>query len=672
MEENKNMENKKAGETGTNNGGQNGGQKMTTYHASLENFQKRDNRNGVRDSARDNNFSRDRRPAQSQHRSGGFSRDRNNGPSANRKVQSEGRSGNMSEMVTFRGSKTLKLVHLGGLEEVGRNMSFLEYGNDILIIDAGFSFPSADMPGVDYVIPDVAYLQENKERIKAIVLTHGHMDHIGAIPYIIEKIGNPTIYGTNLTIGILKEKLEEFGLTNRVKTVVVNPEEDKLKLGVFEVSFFRVNHNIPDTVGLVVSTPNGKIVHTADFKFDLTPINEPVIDLGRVAEIGKRGVLALYIDSTGARNPGYAISESEIKSNLKELFSKTKGRIFISSFSTLISRVQQIIDVTAESNRSLTITGRSMVSTIEVASRLGYLKLPKGLVVSSPQASKLPDDKLVVLSTGTQGEDASALTRMSRGEHKFFKIRKGDTVILSSSIIPGNEAQVVEVYDNLLRAGAKVIDYKQMDIHTSGHAHQEELKTMMRLFNPKHVIPVHGNRYMREACADLARALGYADDDVFVVDNGEVLELTLLRPAGSGATEGQATSKCEKLKMKIPTSFVLVDGLGVGDVGNIVLRDRQAMAEGGIFCVILTVDHQTSQIVTSPDIISRGFVYMRAAENLIHRARQEVKNIFRRHTMAGKPADWSYIKTTLREEMGEFLFNETKRRPMVIPVIIEV
>ncbi len=536
-------------------------------------------------------------------------------------------------------------------------MSLLEYGDDILVVDAGFSFPGEDMPGVDYVIPDTSYLVENRQRIKGIVLTHGHMDHVGAIPYFIEKIGSPTIYGTNLTIGILKNRLEEFGLANRVKMVVVNPEKDELTLGVFKVGFFRVNHNIPDTVGLVIETPVGKVVHTADFKFDLTPINEPVIDLGKIARIGQSGVLALYIDSTGARNPGYAISESEIKSNLKDLFAKTKGRIFIAAFSTLISRIQQIVDVTSELNRTLTVTGRSLVATIEVASRLGYLKIPQDLIVSPQQASRLPEDKLVVLSTGTQGEDASALTRMSRGEHKFFKIRKGDTVILSSSIIPGNEASVVEVYDNLLRAGAKVIDYRQMDIHTSGHAHQEELKTIMRLINPKYLIPVHGNRYMREASAELGRALGMEEESIWVVDNGEVLELT--------------ESHCEKLKLRLPTSFVLVDGLGVGDVGNIVLRDRQAMAEGGIFVVILTVDHKTSQIVTSPDIISRGFVYMRAAENLIHRARQEIKNIFRRH-ISVKPADWSYIKTLLREEMGEFLYNETKRRPMVIPVIIEV
>jgi len=615
--------------------------KQAAYHASLESFQRRDGQSGRNDRRDDR---RDNRPRRQQN-SGGkvIGNQRSNRP--------------VPTPVTFHASKTLKVVHLGGLEEVGRNMSFLEYGNDILVIDAGFSFPGDDMPGVDYVIPDVTYLQDNRTRIKGIVLTHGHMDHIGAIPYIIERIGNPTIYGTNLAIGILKEKLQEFGLNGRVKMVVINPEKDVLSLGSFKVGFFRVNHNIPDTVGLIIDTPVGKVIHTADFKFDLTPINEPVIDLAKIANVGKDGVLLLMADSTGARNPGYAISESEIKTNLRELFGKTKGRIFISSFSTLISRVQQVIDVTAAVNRSLTVTGRSMIATIEVASRLGYLKIPKDLIITPQQAHRLPDDKLVVLSTGTQGEDASALTRMSRGEHKLFKIRKGDTVVLSSSIIPGNERQVIEVYDNLLRAGAKVVDYKQMDIHTSGHAHQEELKIMIRLLNPKYFYPLHGNRYMRDAAGDLARAMDYAEDDIILVDNGEVMEFT--------------ESKCEKLRVRVPTSYVMVDGLGVGDVGNIVLRDRQAMAEGGIFVVILTVDHQTSQIVTSPDIISRGFVYMRAAEDLIHRARQEIKNIFRRN-ISQKPADWTYIKTTLREEMGEFLFTETKRRPMVIPVIIEV
>ncbi len=608
--------------------------KQTAYHASLDDF---------RPSQGKTNFTR---------KSGQNSNTRN----TRSKISKESRT-SQPTMVDFKASKTLKLCHLGGLEEVGKNMSILEYGNDILVVDAGFSFPSDDMPGVDYVIPDVSYLVENRQRVRGIVLTHGHMDHIGAIPYIIEKIGSPTIYGTNLTIGILKEKLEEFGLIGRVKTVVVDPEKDNLKLGVFSVSFFRVNHNIPDTVGLVIDTPEGAVVHTADFKFDLTPINEPVIDLGRISQIGKKGVLALYIDSTGARNSGYAISESEIKTNLTELFYKSKGRIFISSFSTLISRIQQIIDVAAYCNRKLTITGRSMIATIEVASKLGYLKLPEGLIVTPQQAAKYPDEKVAVLSTGTQGEDSSALTRMSRGDHRFFKIKAGDTVILSSSIIPGDERQVVEVYDNLLRAGAKVVDYKQMDIHTSGHAHQEELKTMMRLVNPKYVIPVHGNRYMRAANGDLARSLGYEDKNIIIVDNGEVAEFS--------------DSKNEILKTKIPTSLVLVDGLGVGDVGNIVIRDRQAMAEGGIFVIILTVDHRTYQIVTSPDIISRGFVYMRAAEDLIHRARHEVKQIFRRNS-GRQPVDMQFIKTTIREEMGEFLFNETKRRPMVIPVVIEV
>ena len=622
--------------------------KMTAYHASLENF-----------SPRNNQQNRPNRPEGPRQKGSFFAKkdqDKNMAPrSQQQRPAQKQRPDNLP--ISFKASKNLKICHLGGLETVGKNCSFLEYGNDIVVIDIGFSFPDADMPGVDYVIPDVSYLVENRARIKGILLTHGHMDHIGGIPYIIEKIGSPTIYGTNLTIGLLKEKLEEFGMTNRVKTVVIDPEKDVLKLGIFNVGFYRVNHNIPDTVGLVIDTPDGKVVHTADFKFDLTPINEPVVDLGKIAEIGKSGVLALMMDSTGSRNSGYAISESEIKQNLDELFQKAKGRIFIASFSTLISRIQQVIDVTVSANRNLTVTGRSMVNAIEVASKLGYLKVPENLIITPQKASKYPDDKIVVLSTGTQGEDASALTRMSRGEHKFFKIRKGDTVVLSSSIIPGNEGSVIEVYDNLLRAGAKVIDYKQMDIHTSGHAHQEELKTMIRLVNPKYFIPVHGNRYLRSANADLARTLGYEEDKLILVDDGEVVELN--------------QDRFSVLKPRIPTSLVLVDGLGVGDVGNIVIRDRQAMAEGGIFVIILTIDHRTGEIITSPDIISRGFVYMRAAENLIHRSRGEIRAIFKRH-ISRKPVDLQYIKTVLREEIGEFLYEETKRRPMVIPVIIEV
>jgi len=620
-------------------------QPTTAYHASLEDFTRPEN------PRRD-----DRKKRPRQGGSNSFHRNSQNNSRMGQKVASEGRQA--TEQVDFKASKTLKICHLAGLQEVGRNMSFLEYGNDILIVDAGFGFPTEDMPGVDYVIPDTTYLTDNRTRIKGLVLTHGHMDHIGAIPYIIEKIGSPTVYGSNLSIGMLKEKLEEFGLANKVKTVVIDPDKDELRLGVFKVGFFRVNHNIPDSCGLVIDSPAGKVVHTGDFKFDLTPINEPVIDLKKIARIGKEGVLALIIDGTSAKKPGYAISETEIKKNLLEIFGKIEGRIFIASFSSLVSRIQQIIDVTAGTNRKLTVVGRSMINTIELTSRLGYLKIPEGLIITPQQAAKMPDDKQVILSTGTQGEDAAALTRMSRGDHKFFKIRKGDTVILSSSIIPGNERGVVEVYDNLLRAGAKVLDYKQLDIHTSGHGHAEEIKTMIRLVNPQYVYPYHGNRYFRHAVADLAKALGYEEEKILLPDDGEVFEFT-------------ESGKCELMKQRVPTSYVLVDGLGVGDVGNIVLRDRQAMAEGGIFVVILTVDHQTSQIVTSPDIISRGFVYMRAAEDLIHRARNEVKNIFRRN-ISRRPADWQYIKTTIREEIGEFLFTETKRRPMVIPVIIEV
>lgn len=610
--------------------------KMTAYHASMDTFRAK------RSNPQKESYHKQDKP---------YVKNQQGDRSRNQFAQRE------QAPVVFSGSKILRHAHLGGLDEVGKNMSYFEYGNDIIIVDAGFSFPEANMPGIDYVIPDVTYLAQNKSRIKGLVLTHGHMDHIGAVPYLIEKLGSPTIYGSNLTIGMLRDRLDEFGLSGKVKTVVVNPEKDILTLGVFKVEFFRVNHNIPDTTGLCIKTPVGNIIHTADFKFDFTPINEPVIELEKLARYGEEGVLALFCDSTSAGKPGYAVSEREIEKNLKSLFKSDKGRIFVASFSSLISRIQEIIDATLESNRKLTITGRSMLKTVELTSKLGYLKLPEGLILNHQAISRLPDDKIVVLSTGTQGEESSALTRMSQGEHKFFKIKKGDTVILSSSVIPGNEADVIGVYDNLLKEGAKVIDYKLMDIHTGGHAHAEEIKTLIRLVKPKYFVPIHGSRYLRENNCELARQMGMKDENVLIFDNGDVMEF-----------DGE---KAKLNPIKLPVSYVMVDGLGVGDVGNIVLRDRQAMAKDGIFVIILTVDHRNSQILTSPDIISRGFVYMRAAEDLIHRSRQEVKNIFRRHS-SQKQGDWNFIKSIIRDELGAFLFKETKRRPMIIPVIIEV
>lgn len=555
-------------------------------------------------------------------------------------------------------SKKLRIIPLGGLEEVGKNITVFEYGKDILVVDCGFMFPEDDMPGIDYVIPDVSYLQENRERIVGVVITHGHMDHIGALPYILEKLGHPTIYTTRLTAGLIEKRAEEFGPEAKTKVVVFNPDKDKLKLGAFEVEAFRVNHNIPDGMGLIIHTPVGAVVHSGDFKFDYTPINEPVIDVGKLSRIGDRGVLVLLSDSTNSRRPGYSISEREIERNLLQIFSEAKGRIFVACFSSLISRIQEIIDITRQLNRKLVLVGRSIINNFEVALELGYVKVPEGLVVKPEEAHRFPDEKLVILSTGTQGEASSALTRMSRGEHRSFKIKKGDTVVLSSSIIPGNERAVGHVYDNLVKEGGRVINYQLIDIHTGGHAQAEELKMMLKLIRPKYFIPIHGPRYFLQGHAELAIELGLPEDQIFVASNGQVFEF-------------DEEKRGKTIDKRVPSSFVMVDGLGIGDVGNIVLRDRQAMATDGIFVCILTVDHNTSQIVTSPDIISRGFVYMRAAEDLIHRARREVKNIFRRH-QAKKPADWAYIKTMIREEMGGFLYRETQRRPMVIPVIIEV
>lgn len=555
-------------------------------------------------------------------------------------------------------SKTLRFAPLGGLEEVGKNMQVFEYGKDIIVVDAGFMFPEEDMPGIDYVIPDTTYIEQNKDRIRGIFITHAHMDHIGALPYILDKLGNPPIYGTRLVIGMIKKRLEEFGMDRKANMIVLNPDKDEIAtVGELKVEPFRVNHNIPDGTGLIIHSPVGKVIVTSDFKFDYTPINEPVIDIPRIAKVGREGVLALFCDSTNATKPGYSVSEREIAQNMEEIFAGAHGRIFVASFSSLISRIQTFIDVAEKLNRKITIVGRSMLQTVEVARELGFLRVPGDLILPVHEIVKLPDEKIVVISTGTQGEASSALSRMSRGEHKNLKIKSGDTVILSSSIIPGNERSVQQVYDNLTKEGAKVINYQLMDIHTGGHAQAEELKLMVSLVRPKYFVPIHGNRYLLAANAEIAQSVGVPAENCFVMSNGQMLELS--------------ENSAEISKQRVPSGYVMVDGLGVGDVGNIVLRDRQAMASDGIFVVILTVDHNTNQILTSPDIISRGFVYMRAAEDLIFKARQEIKRLFKQN-IAKKPSDWQYLKTAIREDMGEFLFRETQRRPMVIPVIIEV
>jgi ribonuclease J len=560
---------------------------------------------------------------------------------------------------SFIKKPSLRFVPLGGLEEVGKNMSIIEYGNDIMIIDMGLMFPNEDMPGIDYVLPDVSYLVENKDKIRGVVITHGHLDHTGAIPYLYDKIGSPQIYSAPLTNGLIKKRLEEFGMENRVKLETITPGKEVLQLGCFKVETFRLNHNIPDSIGFSITTPEGILVYTTDWKFDHTPADGRPTDFSKLAQLGGQDVLALFSDSTNAQKPGHTISEKEVEDVLFKLVENARGRVIVATFSSLISRIQQILNVAKKMNRKVAFSGRSMVANVEVASMLKALIIPEDTMIDVREINKYPNHRVIIVCTGSQGEERSALTRIASGEHRQIKIKKGDTVILSSSPIPGNERSVNDVMDNLFREGARVIYQKLMDVHTSGHAYQEDLKLMIGLIKPKFFIPIHGERHKLMVHAGLAQDVGVPEENILVSDNGQIIEFE--------GGKGVVTNK------RVPASYVMVDGLGVGDVGNIVLRDRKAMAEDGIFVVIVTVNHETGQIVTSPDIISRGFIYMRENENLVHKARAEIKRLFSKHATDKKPrGDWGLIKTKLREGLGEFLHKETERRPMVIPVVIEV
>jgi ribonuclease J len=557
----------------------------------------------------------------------------------------------------------LKIIPLGGVEETGgKNCTVLEYKNDILIIDMGFMFPDETMPGVDYVIPDVTYLEQNKQKIRGLLITHGHLDHIGAIPYVYEKIGAPTIYSSPLTLGLIKSKLEEFGLDKVAKLAPIKVAEDVLQLGCFKVESFKVPHSIPQSMGFAIDSPEGMVVATGDFKFDHTPADKKPADFAQLAMIGTRKPLVLMIDSTNVERPGVSISEKEIEDSLFSIMENAENRIIVSTFSTLISRIQQVLNVAKKLNRKVCFVGRSMVTTVEIAISLEALLVPKDTIVDAKDLGKYPDDRMVIVCTGSQGEDNAALTRIATGEHRQVKMKTGDLVILSSSPIPGNERSVSNLMDNLFRAGAQVVYQKLMDVHTSGHANQEDLKLMLALIKPAYLMPVHGERHKLMLHTKIAQEMGIVDaEHCLVGDDGQVIEFS--------KGKGEVTNK------RVPASYVMVDGLGVGDVGNIVLRDRKAMAQDGIFVVILTADHTTNQIVTSPDIISRGFIYMRENEDLVHKSRAEVKRIFAKYAAkekGGAKADYSVAKQKLRDEIGEFLFRETERRPMVIPVIIEV
>lgn len=561
----------------------------------------------------------------------------------------------------FAGPK-LRIIPLGGVEETGgKNTTIIEYKDDIIVIDMGFDFPDETMPGVDYIIPDVTYLEQNKHKIRGVLVTHGHLDHIGGLPYVYERIGSPTVYSAPLTLGLIKNKMEEMGLAESAKLTPIKIGDDVLQLGAFKVSTFRLTHSIPQAMGLAIETPEGLLVYATDWKFDHTPADGKPADFSALALLGAKKPLVLFSESTNVERQGVSVSEKEIEDSLHKILEVARKRVIIATFSTLISRIQQILNVSSKLGRKVAFVGRSMNTTVEIAISLEALVVPPNTIIDAKDINNYPDEKLTVVCTGSQGEDKAALTRIASGEHRQIKIKKGDLVILSSSPIPGNERAVGDLMDNLYRLGARVIYQKLMDVHTSGHAYQEDLKLMLALIRPKYFIPIHGERHKLMLHCQIAQDMGIVDEEHCLVgDDGQVIEF-----AGG---KGEVTNK------RIPASYVLVDGLGIGDVGNIVLRDRKAMAQDGIFVIIVTVDHANGDIVTSPDIISRGFIYMRENEQLVHKSRAEIKRIFAKNApeKMNPKADWSMVKQKLRDEMGEFLFNETERRPMVIPVVIEV
>ncbi len=555
--------------------------------------------------------------------------------------------------------QNLRIIPMGGIEEVGENMTVLEYGNDLIVIDMGLAFPDDTMPGIDYIIPDTKWLEENRKRIRGVILTHGHLDHIGAVPYILPKLGDPPVYTMALTAAFTKKRLEEFGVLGRSKINVLT-KDDVLSLGNFKVRFFRTNHSIPDGMGLCITTPVGQIVYATDWKFDHTPVDGKPTEFDKIAKFGAEGVLLLMSDSTNATKPGYCISERELGITIDRTFGDIRGRIIFANFSTSISRIQQVFDAAAKYNRKVIVTGRSMVNNIEIALSLGYLKIQPKIILKSEQAKKLPDNQIVILTTGAQGEDAAGLARIARGDHKTVKIKKGDTTIVSASPIPGNERAISTMLSNLTRLGSHVIYNKTLDIHTSGHAQQEELKLMMALVKPKYFMPIHGEHHMIVAHAELAKTMGIPDTNIFTLDNGQILELNTARDAKIVEDP------------KIASGYVFIDGLGVGDVGEVVIRDRQVMAQDGMFVIIMTLDRRSGKLVNQPDIISRGFIYMKGNDDLIREVKHEVRKLVESKGKEKLEPNWAYLRNVIRDEIGEYLYQKTERRPMVLPVVIEV
>ena len=551
--------------------------------------------------------------------------------------------------------KPIKVSFLGGLNEVGKNMTLFEYGEDMFLVDCGLAFPDQDMLGVDLVLPDFTYVERNADRIRGIVITHGHEDHIGGLPYLL-KVLNVPVYGTKLTIGLIQGKLREHGLLNSASLNVIKPG-DVITLGGFTVEAIHVNHSIPDALGLAIRCEGGTIVHTGDFKIDTTPIDGGMMDLGRLAEIGQEGVLCLMSDSTNAERPGFTESERKVGESFETLFRKAgNNRIIVATFSSNIHRVQQIMNVAASLGRKVALVGRSLENVVSISAELGYLNIPEGIVIDINMINRYPADKLVIITTGSQGEPMSALTRMAFSDHRKVEIHPNDYVIISATPIPGNEKTVSRVVNELMKLGADVIYEKMYEVHVSGHACQEELKMIMGIVKPKYFIPVHGELKHLRKHAGLALSMGIPKENILIADNGRVAEIS---------------KKALRCTSTVPAGRVFVDGYGVGDVGSVVLRDRKHLAQDGLVIVAVCIDRESGMIVSGPDVVTRGFVYVKESEELINAAREVAVEAIEAQTDGGY-FDWNSIKASLRDEISHLMYERTKRSPMILPVIMEV
>lgn len=551
----------------------------------------------------------------------------------------------------------MRIIPIGGLEEVGKNINAIEYGNDIILIDTGMSFAGPEHLGVDYIVPDITFLEKRKRNVRGILFTHGHLDHIGAIQYVLPKLGNPPIYASKLTAAMIKARLKEFELDKTAKIHIVD-ETSKIKLGAFEAEFFRINHSIPDSMGIYVNSPAGNLVHTGDFKFDHSPAIDKPSDFQRIAEIGSRGIDVLMIDSTNALKPGFCKSEAEVAKTLENIIEKTKGRIIIASFSSLIGRINQIVGFAAKNNRKVFLSGRSMVQNIQLTEDLGYATYPKGTVRKiTAQANSMPPSQVLILTTGAQGETLSALTRMSLGEHSQVKIREGDTVIISATPIPGNEVAIVNVINNLYAQGAKVITKNEMDIHVSGHAHQEELKLMYGLIKPRAYVPIHGELYMRMGHLEMIKTVAEPGMlPIILENNGDILEVS--------------HQGIRKSKEKVPGNDILVDGLGFGNIGARVISDRKQMSNDGMLVMLFHAYEGSKRLISEPDIVSRGFLYVKESDAMAHEVKQVAKKAFENITHQNRNIGLKDLKKELERNISSFIRKRLKREPMIIPIIM--